>query len=91
MALRVLAGSTFKPTWISSGVTPSAIWFTLYNGSETLVDSITGTSSGNGHYYALSTLPDSIEGFYHGVWHATINSKPYKNSVKVQAIFNEVD
>ena len=85
-----LIGDTVKVTWVSSDVTPSAIVCSVFNGSEVLVDSGTMTSSGNGHYYYLHTVPDTA-GFYVAQTLATINGDPYKRRVKYQAQRQEVD
>lgn len=85
-----LIGNTIKVTWINSGITPSDIFCAVYTGSETMVDSATMQSSGDGHYFHLHTAPDT-PGFYVAETKATINSKPYKNRIKYKAILDEVD
>lgn len=85
-----LIGDTFAVSWINSGITPTAIHYAVYNGSETLVDSATMTSSGNGHYYGLHTVPNS-PGFYVAQTLATIGGKPYKRREKYEAVTYEVD
>ena len=91
MALkRYLAGNTIRYTWISSGVTPSDIWCATFNGSETLVNSITMASSGNGHYYIDYTLPDT-PGNYVNYYNASINGDPYKNQVRFKVATYQVD
>lgn len=87
---RFLIGDTMKITWINSGVTPTALVAKLYTGSETVVASSSMTSSGNGHYYAGLTLPNT-PGFYVAETLATIDSLPYKRRVKVQAVVEDVD
>jgi hypothetical protein len=47
-------------------------------------------SSGNGHYYADVTLPDT-PGYYVGELVAEINGNPYKRRVKLKATHEEVD
>lgn len=85
-----LIGDTVEVSWINSGITPSAIHYAAYNGSETLVDSAAMTSSGNGHYFGLHTVPNSA-GFYVVYTIATISGKPFKRAEKYEAVTYEVD
>lgn len=85
-----LVGDTLKATWVDSGVTPTAISHALYDGAETLVNSVSMTNSGNGHYYALFTLPDT-PGFYVSESVATISGYPFKRRIKLRAVKDEVD
>lgn len=87
---QTIIGDTIEVTWVDSGVTPSAIHATLFNGSEAQVNSVAMVSSGNGHYFGLMTLPDSA-GYYVAETLATIDSFPYKRRVKVKATLGEVD
>lgn len=87
---KFLIGDTIQVTWVDSGTTPSAIHFAVYNGSETLVDSATMTSSGNGHYYGFHTVPNST-GNYVVQTKATIDGDPYKRVVNYKAVSGEVD
>lgn len=72
-----MVGNTLKVTWVNSGVTPGAISSALYDRNEFLVNSIAATSSLNGFYYALHTIPTSYIGFYVNEWKATINAQDY--------------
>jgi len=87
---KFLIGDTVKLTWINSGVTPTDIRATLYTGSETVINSTTMTSSGDGHYYARFTLPDT-PGFYVGETYATVDGYPYKRRVTINAVIEDVD
>ena len=89
MIKKHLIGNTIRLTWVSSGITPSSIVASVYDSSETLVDSGTMTSSGNGHYYYDHTVI-STPSFYVAEIIATINSKPYKNRNRFQAVKGEV-
>lgn len=80
-----MVGNTLKVTWVNSGVTPSAITSALIDRNETVVDSITATSSGNGFYYAPHTLPTSYVGFWVNEWDATINGKHYLRRQYIRA------
>lgn len=81
---------TIKVTWINSGVTPTDIYCAVFTGSETLIDSATMTSSGNGHYYHNHTTVGSA-GFFMAETRATINSKPYTRRQRFRVITGEAD
>lgn len=87
-----LCGDTIKVTWINSGVTPSDVRATIYNGSETAVDSATmvESGSGNGFFYHLHTVPNT-PGFYVAETYATISGKPYKRRNTFKAIIGDSD
>lgn len=75
--VEVIAGTTLRTTWVSSGVTPTNIFSRLSTGSaDTLVSSFAGVSSGNGFYYALHTVPNSGQWLVNE-WQATIDGFPY--------------
>ena len=82
-------GDTMKVTWVSSGVTPSALIGDIVSGSETVVDSFTMSSSGNGHYYGFYTI--TTEGYGVARTVATIGGLPFKRSIKFRGIAVEVD
>ncbi len=86
----VIAGTTIRPTWVSSGVTPTGIFSRVLDSSETLVSSIAGVSSGNGFYYGVHTLPNS-PGWFVNEWQATIDSYVYINRQFIRARTLEVD
>jgi hypothetical protein len=88
--LEKVAGTTFKPTFVSSGATASPISSALLTGSETLSNSLTATSSGDGHYYALHLLPTS-PGWLVNQWIAVINANTYVGRQFVKVIAPEVD
>lgn len=85
-----LCGNTFKITWINTGVTPTTIVAATYTGSETIIDSGTMTSSGNGHYFYLHTVPNT-PGYYVTESIATISGKQYKNRTKYRAVITDVN
>jgi len=87
---RHLIGNTIRLTWVSSDITPSTIIAAVYDKNETLVDSASMVSSGNGHYYHDHTIVDSGQAFYVAQTLATINGKPYKDRKRFQAILGEV-
>lgn len=85
------AGDTVKVTWINSGVTVSSSYVVTYNGSETLIDSGTLTSSGNGHYYRFVTLPDSVEDYYQMKITAVVDNRPSVRRHRMKTTLNEVN
>lgn len=87
---RHLIGDTIRITWVSSDIVPSAIIAAIYAEDESIVDSGTMTSSGNGHYYYDHTVVSSGPAFYVSQVIATINSKPYKNRQRFQALLGDV-
>jgi hypothetical protein len=85
-----LCGDTIKVRWINSGVTPTTLIAAAYTGSETIIDSASMVSSGDGHYYHLHTIPDT-PGYYVAQTLATISGKPYKNRTAYRAVLKDVN
>jgi hypothetical protein len=85
-----IAGTTLMQTAVASGGTISPLSFQLLSGSETLVNSTAGVSSGNGFYYGLHTLPTS-EAWYVGQMIGVINTNTYVARQLVRARTLEVD
>jgi hypothetical protein len=77
--INVTIGDTFRPTWISSGATASPIQYRVLTGSETIVSTYAGVSSGNGHYFVDARIePNSwAPGIYQGRWYATVNANTH--------------
>lgn len=88
--VEVIAGDTIRLTWVSSGASPSPIVSTLFSGSETLVSSVAGVSSGNGHFYAHHNLPNTAA-WYANKWFAFVSPDTYVKYQYVKAIKPEVD
>lgn len=86
---QVTLNSTFRVTWVSSGATASPIAFNLQSGSETMVGSWAGTSSGNGHYYADVKIDSP--GLWRGVWFAYVNPNTYVSDGYYVAGRNDTD
>lgn len=86
---KVQVGDTIKQFWISSGTSPSLISAAIISGSETVISSGTGVSSGNGHFYR--TVSVNSPGWYVSEWKATIAGNPYRRRFRFKAILNEVD
>jgi hypothetical protein len=86
---RVQIGDTFKQYWISSGTSPSVISAAIISGSETVISSGTGVSSGNGHFFRTTSI--NSPGYYISEWKATISGSPYKRRTRFKAVLNEVD
>ena len=89
MVQKVLIGDTFKQFWISSGTTPSVVSAAILNGSETVISSGTGVSSGNGHYYRNTSV--NTPAWYVSEWKLTISGNPYKRRFRFKAVLGEVD
>ncbi len=85
-----LIGDTIRFTWINSGVTPTSITMAIFTGSETVISSLSMTSSGDGHYYHDYTTVES-SAYYVGESKATIGGKPYKNRTSFKTVLDEVD
>jgi hypothetical protein len=85
-----VAGTTFMQTVVASGGTISPLSFQLLSGSESLVNSTAGVSSGNGFYYGLHLLPTS-EAWYIGQMIGVINTNTYVARQLVRARSLEVD
>jgi hypothetical protein len=76
----VIAGSTKKLTWVSSGVTPGTIACSLRDRGEALINSVAATASGNGAYFAVVPHPTSYGGqWVVNEWVAVINGNTYVN------------
>ena len=88
--IKRIIGDTIKVSWVSSGVTPSTISAAVYNGSETLVNSVAMTSSGAGHYWSSYTLVNTV-GYYAVKTHAVVSAAPYINKINFKAITGDVD
>lgn len=87
-----LIGDTRRVKWVSSGESPTDISaaFRSGNSSETVVASATMTDSGNGHYWANLTVPNT-PGFYVAETLATISGYPYRRRLRFRAVASEVD
>jgi len=85
-----IAGTILTATLVNSGATISPLSFQLLSGSETLVNSTAGVSSGNGFYYALHPLPTS-DAWYISQAIAVINANTYIARQIVRARALEVD
>lgn len=88
--IECIAGTTLRTTWVNSGVTPGSICSALLSGSETLVHSVSASDSGNGHYHALHSIPNS-SAWYVNRWLAQIGAMVYENRQVVRAVRLEVD
>ncbi len=86
-----LRDSTLKITWIDSGTTPNSIHFNILDKSESILSSDNMVSSGNGHYFALFTIPNSFNfGFYNSETVAVIDNYPYRKKRPFRVIPGEV-
>lgn len=87
---RILSGDTRKVTWIASGNTATNISTAVRDREENVVTSLSMTSSGNGHYYSMVTMPTTAA-FYAIELQAVISTKTYKRRIPFQIVLTEVD
>lgn len=73
--IKLTLGSTFRTIWVSSGTAASPIYFRVLSGSETMVSSYAGVSSGNGHFYADISI--NSPGLWKGEWTAQVGINTY--------------
>lgn len=85
-----LAGTTLKATFVNSGATASPISSALLDTTDTLINSVAATSSGNGFYYALHLLPNTAQWLVNE-WKATIAVNSYTERQMVRVRKMETD
>jgi hypothetical protein len=83
-------GSTLRATFVCSGATVSGLFSALYDRNEALVNSVAGVSSGDGHYYADLSLPNSAQWMVNK-WSGVIDANTYVRFALVQVRTMEVD
>lgn len=86
----VIAGTTLRTTWVSSGMVPTTILSSIRSGSETLVHSIAAVASGDGHFFALHPVPTS-GGWYINEWIAILASNTYVDRQLIRSQRLEVE
>lgn len=86
----LIAGTTLRATWVSSGTTPSGITSILRDRSETIVNTATPVDSGNGLWYAVHPLPNT-PGWFVNEWRSVMASNTYSDRQFIKAIYPEVD
>lgn len=89
----IVLGDTFRATWVSSGATASPIQYRILTGSETIVSTYAGVSSGNGHYYVDARIdPSSWQaGMYQARWYATVNANTHINAEWLNVFPSEIN
>lgn len=85
----IIAGTTFRATFVSSGTTVSANGSSLYDRSETLVSSVAAVDSGGGFWFAIH--PVNTPGWYVNEWVSVIAANTYVYRQFIRAIRPEVD
>lgn len=84
----VIAGTTLRPTWVNSGVTPSSLYSELLDPDDNPIGSsfnaLTSGASGNGHYFAVHHVPTSYP-WYVNRWISFIDANTYQNRQLVRA------
>ena len=90
---KFVVGDSVKFTWVNSGTVAADLHHEVYDGDETLVESASMTSSGDGHYYSFFTIPDSdgAQGFYNVKLKGTIAGNQFVRRHVFKAITGEVD
>ena len=88
--VEVIAGTTLRTTLVNSGVTPTGIFSRMMDASETLVNSFACVSSGNGHYYAVHTMPGSAQWLVNE-WQCVIDGYTYISRQLVRVRVLETD
>lgn len=90
--VEVIAGTTLRATYVSSGMTVNPLGSALLSGSETVVHSIAAVASGNGFYFALHTVPTSPHlPWLVNEWIGVIASNTYVDRQLVRVHRLEVD
>lgn len=86
-------GSTKKFTWINSGATVTAQLSLIRTGSETIINTVSLTDSGNGHWFSLHTflVGTFAPGYYSQEFRMTIGGNPYNARQRFRLIQTEVD
>lgn len=85
-----IVGTTKQFTWINSGTVGATIAVSIWTGSETMVSSSAMVSSGPGHYYTFSTLPEE-PGFYKALFDASVIGYPFKHVIQFRTVLGDVD
>lgn len=85
-----IGGTTIRVAMVSSGAVGANAWSAIFDKNESLVNSVTAQSSGNGFYYALHTLPKS-NAWYVNEWGMILNANTYVDRQFVRAVLPEVD
>lgn len=82
---------TMTISWIDSGVSLDSSSWMIIDGNETILESGSLTSSGNGHYYNRYTIPASFDGYYVARIVCSVGGTPYRRSTRFRVIGSEVD
>lgn len=86
----LIAGTTLRATWASSGTTPSAMQSLLIDRGETIVSTASPVDSGNGHWYAVHRVP-TTPGWYINEWRSVILTNTYTDRQFIKSVWPEVD
>lgn len=84
------AGDTLQFTWTSSVTPDSAPYFSVFGSGNALVQSQTAQQSSSTEFYAIFTMPASLDGTYLWEWGAnkTVAGTPYP--FRKREVFNVV-
>jgi hypothetical protein len=86
-----IAGTTIRPTWVSSGSNPSYITSLLYDKDENVIDTQFAINSGDWGWLALHQLPSSPNAWYVNRWFAVIDANTYVNVQFIKAVWPTVE
>jgi hypothetical protein len=86
----IIAGTTIRTTWISSGTTASGMTSILRDKVDAVVNTATPVDSGNGFWFAVHPIPNTRD-WYVNEWFAIIAANTYTNRQFIKAIKPEVD
>lgn len=86
----LIAGTTFRTTFVSTGTTVASNVSTLLDGNGTLVGSVTAVDSGDGHWFAIHQV--QTPGWYVNKWFSVIAGNTYVPTPQlIRALELEVD
>lgn len=71
-----IVGTTKRLTWVNTGAVPGFISAALRDRNGSLITSMAGVSSGDGHFYAVMPHPNT-PAWYVQEWIAIINANTY--------------
>lgn len=86
----IIAGTTLRTTWISSGTTASGITSILRDKDDAVVNTATPVDSGSGFWFAVHAIPNTA-GWYVNEWRAIVAANTYVNRQFIRAVRPEVD
>lgn len=83
-----ISGTTFRATYVNSGVSPALLSSLLRDANEAVVNTAAAASSGNGFYYAVHQLP-TTPGWFVNEWISVIGVNTYIDRQFVRGVHPE--